>query len=235
MMSAKYSESAARKQATIATRQKPQSENGAKSGTREGPVRKKGQRTRENLLDSSQRVFERVGFLDARVADVVKEAKVSHGSFYTYFDSKEDAFREVAERVVDEMYRTLDEATFGEHALELIRAANQVFVEVYEQHAAILALIEQVATFDDHFRAMRLELRRRLVRRVERAMDAMVEAGEATIAPIDRHALAAALAGMVDNFAYTWFVLEEPMDRGVALATLDEIWVRTLLVDGASS
>lgn len=217
------------------SRQKTQTQNGATTGGQDGPVRKKGQRTRQNLLDSSQRVFERIGFLDARVADIVKEAKVSHGSFYTYFDSKEDAFREVAERVVDEMFAALDEATFGEHALELIRAANQVFVEVYEQHAAILALIEQVATFDDHFRAMRLELRRRLVRRVERAIDAMVAADEATIAPIDRHALAAALAGMVDNFAYTWFVLEEPMDRGAALSTLDEIWVRALLVEGTSA
>jgi hypothetical protein len=82
---------------------------------------------------------------------------------------------------------------------------------------------------------MRLELRRRLVRRVERAIDAMTKSGEATIDAIDRHALAAALGGMVDNFAYTWFVLEEPMDRDVALATLDDIWVRVLKVDSASN
>lgn len=185
------------------------------------------------LLDAARREFERSGFLDARVADIVTEAGVSHGTFYTYFDSKGDVFREVAERVVDEMYKALDASVAESTAPDLIRAANQVFVEVYERHAAIFALIEQVATFDDYFREMRLEIRRKLVRRVERAVASMVEMGEAELGRLDRHSLAGALAGMVDNFAYMWFVLEEPTDREAALVTLDELWSRALLVKPA--
>jgi AcrR family transcriptional regulator len=199
-------------------------------GTGAKALSKKGERTRETLLDAARREFERSGFLDARVADIVVEAGVSHGTFYTYFDSKGDVFREVAERVVDEMYRALDASVSDAKAPDLIRAANQVFVEVYERHAALFALIEQVATFDDYFREMRLEIRRKLVRRVERAIARMVDAGEAELGRLDRHSLAGALAGMVDNFAYMWFVLEEPTDREAALETLDELWSRALLV-----
>lgn len=209
----------------------------AKEATSDGAgprtLSKKGERTRETLLDAARREFERSGFLDARVADIVVEAGVSHGTFYTYFDSKGDVFREVAERVVDEMYQALDASVSDAKAPDLIRAANQVFVEVYERHASIFALIEQVATFDDYFREMRLEIRRKLVRRVERAVASMVEMGEAELDRLDRHALAGALAGMVDNFAYMWFVLEEPTDREAALETLDELWARALLVKPA--
>jgi AcrR family transcriptional regulator len=197
------------------------------------PVREKGKRTREKLLGAAERVFERRGFLDARVADIAKEAKVSHGTFYTYFDSKSDIFREVAERVVDDIYIALDAVASEEKAADLIRAANQVFIDAYRQHASMLALIEQVATFDEVFREMRLELRRRLVRRVERALDVMLSHEEASIEPMDRHVLANALAGMVDNFAYAWFILEEPLDPKIALQTLDEIWVRALGLDHA--
>lgn len=176
----------------------------------------------------AERVFERRGFLETRVADIVKEAHVSHGTFYTYFDSKSDIFREVAERVVGEMYVALDTASSEERAPDLIRAANKVFIDAYREHAAMLALIEQVATFDEYFRAMRLGLRRRLVRRVERALELMLQRGEADIAPMDPRVLANALAGMVDNFAYAWFVLDEPLEAPAALQTLDRIWARAL-------
>jgi AcrR family transcriptional regulator len=192
------------------------------------PTRQKGKRTRQKLLSVAERVFERRGFLDTRVADIAKEARVSHGTFYTYFDSKNDIFREVAERVVGEMYVALDTATSEEGASDLIRAANKVFIDAYREHAAMLALIEQVATFDESFRTMRLGLRRRLVRRVERALTPMLSRNEANIGQMDPRILAYALAGMVDNFAYAWFILEEPLEGTAALQTLDEIWVRTL-------
>ncbi|MGH2927257.1 MAG: TetR family transcriptional regulator, partial [Solirubrobacteraceae bacterium] len=68
------------------------------SGTRpsrtspKAPVRARGVRTRAALIDAARRVFERDGYLEARVADIAAAAGVAHGSFYTYFDSKDDVF-----------------------------------------------------------------------------------------------------------------------------------------------
>lgn len=42
-------------------------------------------------------MFEETGFLEARITDIADRAGLSHGSFYHYFESKEQAFREVAE------------------------------------------------------------------------------------------------------------------------------------------
>ncbi|HEX3802002.1 MAG TPA: helix-turn-helix domain-containing protein [Solirubrobacteraceae bacterium] len=180
---------------------------------------------------AAEKVFQRDGYLDARIADIAKAARVSHGTFYTYFDSKEEIFREVATAVVDEMYWALDQAVEGHGAVDLIDSANAAFIDLYETHAPMLALIEQVATFDDHFRQARLDLRRRHARRVNRAIEGMCESGEAHVDGLDAHVLAHALAGMAENFAYAWFILNEPFDRDVAVTTLNRIWARVLQID----
>jgi AcrR family transcriptional regulator len=196
----------------------------------EPPVRRtKGERTRERLLAAAERVFVRDGYLEARVVDIATEAQLSHGSFYTYFDSKQDVFRQVAFAVVKEVFAALDVAGEGTSE-DRIRAVNRRYFEVYEQHAGILGRIEQVATFDAEFREMRLELRRIFVERIERAMRRLQKEG--TRHDLDPVAAANALGGMIDNLAYTAFVLEEPIDREAALETADRIWARALKLDG---
>ena len=76
-------------------------------------------------------MFERDGYLDARVADISAAARVAH-DLYTYFDSKEDIFREIVETVADDVYAALD-ALEGS-AAQRISAANVRHVGAYEQH-----------------------------------------------------------------------------------------------------
>src|SRR5579871_1270025 len=64
---------------------------------REPPRSRKGAQTRARLLEAAKKVFERDGFLNARILDIAETAGLKHGSFYHYFDSKEQIFREVAE------------------------------------------------------------------------------------------------------------------------------------------
>src|SRR5947207_14341457 len=66
---------------------------------RSGPRSRKGERTRARLVEAAKEIFEEDGFLDGRISDIAERAGVSHGSFYHYFDSKEQIFREVAEMV----------------------------------------------------------------------------------------------------------------------------------------
>ena len=48
------------------------------------------------LLDAGMRVFADRGFHAARVDDIVRAARASHGTFYLYFSSKEDLLRALA-------------------------------------------------------------------------------------------------------------------------------------------
>ena len=59
--------------------------------------------TPQKLVAAARVVFERDGFHDARLADVTKEAQVSTGTLYNYFQSKEELFRAVMQGVLDDL------------------------------------------------------------------------------------------------------------------------------------
>ena len=114
----------------------------------------RGRRTRDLLLTSARVIFERDGFLHARIADICDEAGTAHGSFYTYFTSKEEIFQEVIDSVELDLL-TVDVVPSGADPVERIRAANRHYLEAVRDNAAIIAVIQQVVTFDPEARATR--------------------------------------------------------------------------------
>src|SRR2546422_4187431 len=69
----------------------------------ERELRAQGKKTMRKLLDAALVVFERRGYHAARVDDIVKVARTSHGTFYLYFANKEDLFRALLADVADEL------------------------------------------------------------------------------------------------------------------------------------
>ena len=65
----------------------------------------RGLRTRARLVGAARQVFEKIPFRQARLTDITAAAGVAAGTFYTYFDSKEEIFREVADEVLLELSR----------------------------------------------------------------------------------------------------------------------------------
>jgi AcrR family transcriptional regulator len=59
-------------------------------------LRAQGRRTMRKLLDAGMKTFAERGFYAARVDDVVRAARTSHGTFYLYFTNKEDLLRALA-------------------------------------------------------------------------------------------------------------------------------------------
>jgi AcrR family transcriptional regulator len=68
-----------------------------------GAARRRGEHTRERLLEAGTTVFATRGVHAARVDDIVKGAKTSHGTFYLYFQNKEELFRALAERAAGDL------------------------------------------------------------------------------------------------------------------------------------
>lgn len=73
----------------------------ANDGSRE--LRARGKETRRRLLDAGADVFSKKGFHAARVDDIVKTARASHGTFYLYFANKDDLFSALAQEVAEQM------------------------------------------------------------------------------------------------------------------------------------
>jgi AcrR family transcriptional regulator len=62
----------------------------------------RGLATQAALVQAAQKVFERDGFLDARIADITATARTATGSFYTYFEGKEEIFAAVVDALNEE-------------------------------------------------------------------------------------------------------------------------------------
>lgn len=194
------------------------------------PSSERARHTQAQLLSAAQRVFERDGYFDARVADIAAEAGGSHGSFYTYFRSKNDVFRAVMQSALDRIHAA-GAATAEDKSLDPIKridVANRRFVEVYRQNTALMALLEQVATIDEEIRSLRLIVRARSVARVEKSIRRLQREGKARPDIIDVHTAAGALVGMVDSRVYFWLVLGEECDEEIMIQTLNQLWTSAI-------
>ena len=169
---------------------------------------RRGAETRARLVEAAKAVFERDGFLEARITDIAKEAGVSHGSYYHYFESKEQLFREVAELQETRLTAPPDDPTATGHDASLsvrIEEANRRYLERYRDEAALMGVIEQVSRYDEHVREVRAERFRFFGDRSEAAIRHWQEDGRVDPA-IDPKLAADALGAMVARFAELWLV-----------------------------
>ncbi|MEV5646769.1 TetR/AcrR family transcriptional regulator [Nocardia sp. NPDC052254] len=198
-----------------------------------GPRSAKGRRTRARLLEGGKAVFERDGFLQARITDIANEADVSHGAFYHYFDSKESLFREIAEEVEVRLVSMDDIAQDGERrgsAVDRIRAANRSYLLAYRREAKIMRVIEEVSRYDDDVRSIRAKRDDLLGLRLESAVARLQEEGAAD-PRIDKRYAAMALGGMVARFAEMMFIGGWSYDLDPAVEQLTLLWANSLGLD----
>ncbi len=193
-----------------------------------GELTPRGERTRAALVTAARKIFERDGFLGARITDIAEAANVAHGTFYTYFGDKESIFGAVIESLQDDFLAPdRSPRVDGETPYDQILRANRRYYDTYVKRAKLMGLLEHVATFNDDFRALRREVRHRIVARSERAIRRWQDAGFAD-STIDAHYAANALGSMVDRSVYVWLVLGEPHDPDVAIEMLTRLWANAL-------
>jgi AcrR family transcriptional regulator len=104
-------------------------------------LRARGQRTRRQLLDAGVEVFASKGYFAARVDDIVKLARTSHGTFYLYFSNKEELFRALAAEVSDEMQalaESLGPLEPGPEGEARLRAWIVRFADLYERYGPVI-------------------------------------------------------------------------------------------------
>lgn len=186
-----------------------------------GPRSRKGERTRLRLLDAAKQIFEEQGYFDARISDIAERAGLSHGSFYHYFEAKEQAFREVASAVDQELSAPFEEVILAPRSDDAphdrIREAVRQHVERYAREARILGVIEQVARHDEVVNAARAELHGRMTEQIAESIGELQARGLADPS-LDPRLTAAALGAMTFRFAEMWLVqgaVDCPLEEGI--------------------
>ncbi|KAA9151857.1 TetR/AcrR family transcriptional regulator [Amycolatopsis acidicola] len=193
-----------------------------------GPKTAKARERRAALVAAATRTFEREGYANTRVADIVHDAGVAHGTFYRYFESKDAIFREVVLRATADMVDELTAADADADGPEGVRPALQRFVAAYAPRAAILLQLRQAGTFSPEFRELRLELRRAFVALTARGIRAL----RSRDAGLDVDLVAEVLGATLDHMSFVWLGQGREFDEDVLLDTLALVWSRTLGLPG---
>jgi AcrR family transcriptional regulator len=185
--------------------------------TRGRELRARGKRTLAGILEAGARVFADRGYHAARVDDIVKAAKVSHGTFYLYFSSKQDLFRAIAETIASEMVALakelppLDED--DEDDGDAFRGWLERFNTLYEQHGRFLKTWTEAEISDNDLgraaQGLVAEFSRQLATRV-RAADPTLDPGIAAFA----------LVSMIERTTYYVQSRQLPVDPAAALDVL---------------
>lgn len=194
---------------------------------------RKGAATRVRLLEAARLVFEDTGFLDARISDIAERAGLSHGSFYHYFDSKEQIFREVAEAQEELLTappspdeRNGDAQVGSEY--ERILRANRRYLERYRDNAKIMGVIEEVSRYDAIVNNARARRQKHFADRSEAAIKRLQADGSAD-ASVDAEIAAVALGAMVARFAELWLVEDwSAYDFDRAAEQLTRLWANAI-------
>lgn len=114
------------------------------------PRTARGERTRRALLSAAAEEFGEKGFHEGSISGITRRAGCALGSFYTYFDTKNDVFRalvaDMSGQVRDYVGPRIAEARDG---MDAERLGLLSFLEFTRGHKEIYRIIDE-AEFVDH-------------------------------------------------------------------------------------
>jgi len=136
------------------------------------PRTERGRRTLRKLLDAAAIEFGEKGFHEASITGITRRAGTALGSFYTYFDSKDEIFRALVDDLSGKVREAARDALQHEApALDTERAALTAFLRFAREHKEIYRIIDECEFVDpDSFRHHYETTAHRMHERLEEGM-----------------------------------------------------------------
>jgi AcrR family transcriptional regulator len=162
--------------------------------------RMRGPERKAQLLAVARKVFGRLGFHNASLDDVAKEAGVTKPILYDHFNSKEALYLsllDVDAAALEERVRAALVARTGNR--ERIRASFQAYFDFVDEHPEGFRMVmEEMVGPQDEFRSKVGGVRERIIGEVT---DLIVRESRGTIGRTDAVTVSLGLVGMVETVA----------------------------------
>lgn len=114
------------------------------SGLSNKPKTERGRRTRKKLLEAAEVEFGEKGYYAAGISGITHRAGVALGTFYTYFESKEEIFRALVRYMSGRIRERLGERVAdAPNRLEAERRGIEAFIEYVREHKSIYRIITE--------------------------------------------------------------------------------------------
>jgi AcrR family transcriptional regulator len=156
------------------------------------PRTERGRRTLRAILDAAATEFGERGFHDTGITQITQRAGVALGTFYTYFDSKEEVFRALVRDLSGQVRDTVGPQLLkGGSYFEAERIGREAFFAFVTEHKEIYRIIDEAEFVDpENYRAHYTTTAERIRHRLEAA----ISRGE--VRSCDTEATAWAIMGM---------------------------------------
>jgi AcrR family transcriptional regulator len=183
----------------------------------ERELRAQGKKTMRKLLDAAMTVFETRGYHAARVDDIVKVAKTSHGTFYLYFANKEDLFRTLTADVAEEMTElseSLAPISANDDGFRELREWLQRFADLYQHYGPVIRAWTEAETDSTEFGRIGTDVLNSFTRML------VARIGESKGATgLDPQVAALAMVAMIERFNYYLLSRQLRIERDEMLDT----------------
>jgi AcrR family transcriptional regulator len=108
------------------------------------PKTQRGVKTRNKLLQAAEIEFGDKGFHEAAISSITYRAGVALGSFYTYFDSKEEIFRALVHYMSERTRQWVAERVANApDRLAAERIGMEAYIEFVRQHKGIYRIMSE--------------------------------------------------------------------------------------------
>ncbi|SFI26952.1 MULTISPECIES: TetR/AcrR family transcriptional regulator [Microbacterium] len=114
------------------------------SATTGKPLTKRGVATRRKLLEAAEVVFAAVGYHEASIVKITERAGIGLGTFYLYFDGKQQIFEELVVDLNRRVRHSMAEAMAGAaNRIDAERAGFEGFFRFTAAHPALYRIVRE--------------------------------------------------------------------------------------------
>ncbi|HEU0042441.1 MAG TPA: TetR/AcrR family transcriptional regulator, partial [Jiangellaceae bacterium] len=115
------------------------------------PLTARGARTRERLLEAAEQVFAALGYHEASIVKITDAADVGQGTFYLYFEGKQQIFDELVMDLNRRVRRAMSEhADAATTRAERERLGFLGYFRFASEHPALYRIIRQAEIVSPH-------------------------------------------------------------------------------------
>ncbi len=199
-------------------------------------AQKKRAARREQILTSAKKVFATLGYHATSIADILKHAEISRGTFYLYFDGKDAIFRELLDGFVQQLMDaiTVVDPNTDNATGQLVDNIRGVIDLLFDNQYLTIVLLREAVGLDAEVDKTLNRLNAFLH---EMVMGALVNGAEWGLTrKVNERIVATAIIGSIKEVLYQYLVTDgvDIADRATIAGAIVDYSLRGLLPFGSS-
>ncbi len=184
-------------------------------------VQSRKEASHERILQAATRAIRRSGYAGTGVADIMKEAGLTHGGFYAHFDSREAMLAEAADRAGAETVATLAQLAAAVPPVDAYRTLLKTYLS--RAHVELAETGCPVAALGSEMPRQAAEVRQAATGRIKDMIDLVARHAPDRGQPDARRHALAATATMVGALILARAVDDRPLSDELLRAAFDHL------------